>query len=140
MATAIPGKFAPVSKEDFCDLFVAESALDQFQGEISSMRMIGQIGNAMRRGQPGRKIPLLRIGPLAIKKFEKIEANPDAIDPNQTDDVLHMVDIPVECRLFLPRTHQDGVDADNAAACADHPDLLVADIAFDVVKPPRVGM
>jgi hypothetical protein len=39
----------PVSAQNFCDVVVTETALNQFPGEVSGMRMIRQIRNEMWR-------------------------------------------------------------------------------------------
>ena len=59
--------------------------------------------------------------------------------PIKIRDVFDVIDIAIERRLLLLRAHEDRVDADDAAARADHFDLLVADVAFDVVVMPRVA-
>ena len=51
-----------------------------------------------------------------------------------------MIDITVERGFFLLWTNEDGVDPDDPTARADHFDLLVADVALDVVIAPRIGM
>ena len=51
-----------------------------------------------------------------------------------------MIDEAIDGGFFLSRADQNGVDPDDAPAFADHLDLLVADVAFDVVIAARIGV
>ena len=46
----------PVPSQDFFDLLVAESALDQSASEISRVGMISEIGNEMRGSEFGGEL------------------------------------------------------------------------------------
>ena len=54
--------------------------------------------------------------------------------PIRFDDVLDVIDVMIERRLFLARTDEDGIHTDDTAAFAHHFDLVVADVALDVVS------
>src|SRR5439155_22974458 len=71
---------------------------------------------------------------LPINEFEEIEADPHTIDADQTRDVLDMIDITVQRGLLLCGTDQDRIDTNDAPALTDHFDLLVADVALNIVK------
>src|ERR1700730_14020711 len=130
----------PISEQNFFDVFAAKSTVDQFSREVSSLRMVRQVGNKMRPCELRCYLLLLRLGPLAIKEFKEIETDPHAVNPNQAGDMLNMIDIPVERRLLLAWTHEHGIDPDDAAPFTNHPDLFVTRIAFDVVIPPRIAV
>src|SRR2546430_3734203 len=124
----------PVAEQDRLDGLVAKTPLDQPAGQAAAVRMFRQIGNKMRVREFLLKRDLLGGRKLPVDEFEKVEANGDAVDPNQITDMLDVVDVAIEGGFFLVRANEHGVDADDAAPRADHPDLLVRDIAFDVVK------
>src|SRR5260370_18398768 len=52
--------------------------------------------------------------------------------------MLDVINIMIERTVWRIRINQKRIDSDNAAALADRFDLLVADVAFDVVKFSRV--
>ena len=52
--------------------------------------------------------------------------------------MLDVIDITIECRFFCARAHQHSVYSNHPAPFADHFDLLVADVALDVVITPRI--
>jgi hypothetical protein len=54
--------------------------------------------------------------------------------------VLDAVDIAIKRRLLLLPTNEDSIDPDYPPACANHPDLVVTNVAFDVVEVARFGV
>ena len=88
----------------------------------------------MGRRQFFRHPFLFLIRPLPVNELEKIESDPDTVDPDQIGDVLDVFDVTIERAFFLLGTDQDLADPDHAAAFADHFDLLIANVAFDIVK------
>src|SRR6266853_601354 len=87
----------------------------------------------MRCGEFCSEFLLSRLRPLAIDEFEKIKADPDAVNADQIGDMLDVIDVTIHGALFFPGAHQHGIYADYAAAFADHLDLLIANVALDVV-------
>src|SRR5438034_8183983 len=49
-----------------------------------------------------------------------------------------MIDVMVERAFFFSRAYKNGIDADYAAPFTDHLNLLITDVAFDVVVAPDV--
>src|SRR6266850_3880478 len=94
----------------------------------------------MRCGQLGLQLLPLLDRYLAPEKFAEVEPDPHALDSDETRDVFDVVDITVEGRIFLCRADEDRVDPDHAATRTNHSNLLVADVALDVVKAARVGV
>ena len=92
----------------------------------------------MRRCELCGELFLRRLRPLAVDKLKEIKPNPDSIDANQIGYVLDVIDVTIERALFFLWTHEHGIYADHAAPFADHLDLLVADVALDVVVAPDV--
>ncbi len=74
------------------------------------------------------------------RNSQKSKPIPTPINPDQVNDVLEVIDVTVERGLRFRAAGEDGVDPDDAAARADHPDLLVAQVALDVVKAARVAV
>src|ERR1700730_2150035 len=103
--------------------------------------MICQVGNEMWSRQFFRHPVLLFIRPLPVNEFEEIETDSDTVDSDQASNVLDVVDVTIERRRLLVRANQNRIHTDHATASADHLDLLIADVALDVVKFPgvRVG-
>src|SRR3984893_1328859 len=130
----------PVSEQNFFDLFVGKTALDQFARNVARVRVIGQVGNKMRRSQLGRELLDHARRQLLKEIFAKVEANTDAIDADERDHMLDMIDIMIDRGLFLVLTDQDRVDANYSAALPDDLDLVIADVALDIVKLARVRM
>src|SRR5262249_7679445 len=64
----------------------------------------------------------------------EIKTDPDAVDSNQAYHVFDVIDITIKRARFGIRTNENRVYPDNTAALADDLDLLVADVALDVVK------
>ena len=86
----------PIPEQDFLDVCVGKSALNQLARQIRRVRMIAQIGDEMRLGQFCGQFAPGRLRPLPINEFEKIEADSHAFAPNQSGDVLDVIDITVE--------------------------------------------
>src|SRR5216117_829920 len=87
----------------------------------------------MRCGEFCGKLLLPRLRPLAIDEFKEIEADSDAVDADQIGDMLDVIDVTIHGAFFFPGAYQHGIYADYAAAFADHLDLLIANVALDVV-------
>ena len=87
----------------------------------------------MRCGEFCSEFLLSRLRPLPIDEFEKIKADSDAVNADQIGDMLDVIDVTIHGALFFPGAHQHGIYADYAAAFADHLDLLIANVALDVV-------
>ena len=51
-----------------------------------------------------------------------------------------MIDIVVESALFCFWTYEDRVNANHPAPFPDHFDLVVADVALDIIIPPGIGV
>src|SRR5262249_18546655 len=66
--------------------------------------------------------------------FAKIKTDPDPVDSDQTHHVLDVIDITIQRGRFGIRTDKNRIYPDNAAALTDDHDLLIADVALDVVK------
>src|SRR5262249_12513571 len=66
-------------------------------------------------------------------EFEKIKADSDAVNANQIGDMLNVIDVTIHRAFFFLRAHQDGIYADDTAALPNHFDLLIVNIALDVV-------
>ena len=94
----------------------------------------------MRCGKFRGELFLPRFRPLAINELEEIEPDTDAIDADQIRDMFDVIDITIERALFFPRANEDGINADHAAPFADHLDLLVTDVALDVVIVADIGV
>src|SRR6185312_14847284 len=78
--------------------------------------------------------------PAPINEFEEIETDTNAVDANQLYDVGDVIDIAIEGRIFFFWTNKNRIDSDHAAARAHHFNLLVADVALDVIVLARVGV
>src|SRR2546423_694302 len=130
----------PISEQDAFDVVVVEAAFDQAPGQIAAVRMFRELGDEMGVGEFLLKRDLLLLGPLPVNELKKIEADRDALNPDQIADVPDVVDVTVEGRFVLVRTNEDGVDADDATPRADRLDLIVGNVAFDIIVLPRVGV
>ena len=60
------------------------------------MAMIRQIGNHVNTRKFLMKRRALGLGPLPINKFEEIETDPNAVDADQINDVLDMIDVAIK--------------------------------------------
>src|SRR5438094_8967487 len=94
----------------------------------------------MRRGQLCGKVGSHALGHLLKKILAKIKTDPDAIDSDQAYHVLDVIDIPIQRAAFGIPANENCVYSNDTAALADDLDLLVADIAFDVVEFSRIRM
>src|SRR5437763_12519822 len=104
------------------------------------MLLVYQVSNEMSNREFFRQLFFRLFRPLTINELEEIEADGDTFDTNQIYDVLDVIDITVERALFFLRAHENGIYANHSAPFTDHLNLLVTDIALDVVIPSRVGM
>src|ERR1041385_4736567 len=104
------------------------------------MGMIDEIGNEMNIGKFLSKRLLDLFGPLAVDEFKKIETNSHAIDANQTCHVLDVINVPIQRGLGTIRTDDRCIDSDYSATLTDHLDLVITDVAFDVVIAACVGV
>jgi hypothetical protein len=48
-----------------------------------------------------------------------------------------VIDVAIQ-RGLVARTHEDGIHTNDSAALSDHSDLVIGNVAFDVVIFPRV--
>ena len=94
----------------------------------------------MRLGQLCSKVGSHALGQLLKEIFAKIKTDPDSIHSDQAYHVLDVIDIMIDRAAFGFRTNENRVYANNTAALADDLDLLVADVALDVVKLSHVGV
>ena len=60
--------------------------------------------------------------------------------PIKFGDVLDVIDIAIERAFFCSRADQDRIYADHSAPFADHLDLFITDVAFDVVIAAGVSV
>ena len=54
--------------------------------------------------------------------------------------MFNVIDVAIESRLFLTRTYQHGINANDSVPFANHFDLLIADVALDIIVFARVGV
>ena len=92
----------------------------------------------MRLGQLCRKLGSHLLRQLLKEILAKIKTNPDAIDADDVYYVLDVIDIVIDRAVFGVPAHEDRIYADHTPALTNHPELLVADVALDVVKLPHV--
>src|SRR6266571_5036302 len=130
----------PIAAQDLFDLIVGESALDQSASEIWRVGMIAQIGNEMWSGQFCSKLVAHLLRQLLEEILAKIKTDPDAVDSDQAYHVLNMIHVTIDRAGFGIRANENRIHADNATALTDNLDLLVADVALDVVKLSDVGV
>ena len=97
------------------------------------MRMVPELANEMRRCKFCGELFLPRLRPLPVDELEEIKANSDAVGSDQIRDVHDVIDVPIKGAFFCSRAHEDGIYADHSTPLADHPDLSITDVAFDVV-------
>jgi len=86
----------PVSAQNFFNLLVSETALDQFSSEVPRVRMVPQIGNEVWRCKFCSQLLPPRLRPLPEDEFKEIKADADAVYPDQVRDVLDMIDVVIE--------------------------------------------
>src|SRR4030095_8135580 len=104
------------------------------------MGVIAEIGNEMRSCKFCGELFLCRFRPLPINELKKVETDSNPFDADQVFHVLDVIDVAIERAFVFLWTDECGVNADHAAALPDHLDLLVTDIALDVVKFSGVCM
>src|SRR5439155_8155591 len=75
-----------------------------------------------------------------MDELKEIETDADPVDADQARNMLDVVDVAIERALFFLRADEHRISADHSAAFADRLDLLVADIALDIVIFSRVRM
>src|SRR5438874_10863074 len=92
----------------------------------------------MRRGQLCGKVGSHALGHLLKKILAKIKTDPDTVDSDEIDHVLDVIDITIDRARFGILANKNRVYPDYTTALADDLDLLVADVALDVVKLSRV--
>src|SRR5438552_5717447 len=78
--------------------------------------------------------------PAPVNEFEEIETDTNAVDADQIYDIGDLIDIAIEGRIFFFWTNKNRIDSDHAAARAHHFNLLVVDVALDVVVLARVSV
>src|SRR6266567_464570 len=130
----------PIAAQDLFDLIVGESSLDQSASEIWRVGMIAQIGNEMWSGQFCSKLIAHLLRQLLEEILAKIKTDPDAVDSDQAYHVLNVIHITIERAGFGIWTNENRIYPHNATALTDDLDLLVADVALDVVKLSHVRM
>src|SRR6267142_3555778 len=100
--------------------------------------MVPQIGNEMRLGQFRGQFEPSVFRPLPIDELEEIETDSNGLDPDEIDYVLNVIDIAIEGRLLFLGTDEHGIYTNHATSLPNHSDLLVADVALDVVIAARI--
>src|SRR5205823_11169937 len=91
----------PISKKNFFDLPVVESAFDQLGRQISSLAVMQKIGNEVhvRKSLVKLRTPIFR--PAPVNEFEEVETDTDAVEADQVYDVGEVIDIAIKCSIFL---------------------------------------
>ena len=74
---------------------------DQFSGDVARVTVVQKAGNEMDMGEFFMERSALFFGPTPVKELEEIEANTDAIDPDQIDHMLNMIDVTIESGFFF---------------------------------------
>lgn len=128
----------PVPVQDFFNVLVAETALDQSASQISRMGVVAQIGNKMRSCKFCSQLSFRWLRPLPVNELKEIEANTYPINANQVCDVLDVIDVAIKRAFLFFWAHQHGINSDHAAPFADHLNLLVSYVALDIIIFPRV--
>src|SRR4029453_17286698 len=101
------------------------------------MRVIAQIGNEMRSCKFCGELFSYRFRPLPINELKEVEANSDSIDADQVFYMLDVIDVAIERAFLFLWADEHSINADHTAPFADHPDLLVSDIALVVRSEER---
>src|SRR5262245_29422936 len=130
----------PVSAQRFFDLFVAETTLDHFASEVPRVRMVPQIGDEVRHSKFFVKLLFGRLRPLAVDELKEIKSNTHSIDADQIGYVFDMIDEVIENAFFCFWTNEHGVNANHTSAFPDHFDLVIVDVALDVVISSNIGV
>src|SRR5207249_2162657 len=94
----------------------------------------------MRRGQLCTKLGPHFLRQLLEEILAKITTDRDAVDSDQAYHVLNVIHITIERAGFGIWTNENRIYPHNATALTDNLDLLVADVALDVVKLSHVRM
>src|SRR6266404_8608458 len=94
----------------------------------------------MRRGQLCRKFGSHLLRQLLKEILAKIKTDPHAVDSDQAYHVLNVIHITIDRAGFGIRTNENRIYPHNATALTDNLDLLVADVALDVVKLSYVSV
>src|SRR5216684_9238700 len=92
----------------------------------------------MRRGQLCRKLGSHLLRQLLKEILAKIKTDPDAVDSDQAYHVLDMIHVTIDRAGFGIRTNENRIYPHNTTALTDNLDLLVTDVALDVVKLSHV--
>jgi len=130
----------PITAQNFLDLIIAETAFDQLPGQVARVSVISKIGQKMRLSQLRFDFLAFGVRHLSPEHFAEIETDSDPFDPDQAGDVFDMVDITIDRRFLFARPNENRVDANHSTTLSDHPDLLVTDVAFDVVESASVAV
>src|SRR6266576_2216872 len=102
--------------------------------------MVPQIGNEARRCKFFGELLFCRLRPLAVDKLKKIKSYSDAIDADQIGYVFNVIDVTIESACFFFWTYQNGINANHTAPFADHFNLVIADVALDIVVAADICM
>src|SRR6266487_37850 len=102
--------------------------------------MIAQVRDEVRLGKFRGQLLFGRFRPLPVNKLEEIEADGHSIDPDEVGDMFDVIDVAIESRLFLARAYQHRINANYSMPLANHFDLLITDVAFNIVIFSRVRM
>src|SRR5207253_10376648 len=94
----------------------------------------------MRRGQLCSELSLHLLGQLLQEILAKIKTNPDAVDADEIDHVLDMIDITIDGARFRSWSKKAWIYSENTAALPDDLDLLVADVALGVIERAHVSV
>src|SRR2546430_12946206 len=94
----------------------------------------------MRPGQLCRKLGSHLLRQLLKEILAKIKTDPDAVDSDEAYHVLNVIHITIDRARFGIRANENRVYPDHTTALADDLDLIVADVALDVVKLSHVRM
>src|SRR5947199_3824034 len=129
----------PISEKNLFDLHVFESPFDQLGRQISSLAVMQKIRNEVHVRKSLMKLRTLVFRPAPANEFEEVETDTDAIEADQVYDVGEVFDIAIKFSIFLLLTNENRIDADHAATRAHHFNLLIADVALDIVVFAPVG-
>src|SRR5215469_6010471 len=92
----------------------------------------------MRCGQFCGEVGSHALGHLLKEIFAKVKTDSDAVDADQAYHVLDVIQITIQSARFCIPTNKNRVYPNNTTTLTDDFDLLVADVAFDIVKLSRV--
>ena len=97
-------------------------------------------GKKVDFGQMGFEFGLLRCGPLPVDVLKEIKADAHVVNPSQFGHILDVIHIAVYMRIGLVWADQHGVHPDDATTLPHGAHVVIAAIAFDVIKMARVGV